>query len=128
MKKMITLTLFLCIVCASSAQVKNDFIQKNSTGKSLVVLNIDSVNSNEIENIKNNLDHFYWQNKKSHIFIGVGLAFYGLAMLSAVNNLENVKTFSIISASSGLLGTVIYLDSYKWLKRDRKKKLKNKII
>ena len=95
----------------------NPYLIKNSVYRIEGSYYEQNYNKNDIDYkigwIQYNLGRYYKQKRTSQIF-------YGLSFISGIayfTNIENNLVFSYISGGLGLVGFVIDIDSYKWIKR-----------
>jgi hypothetical protein len=123
MKKVLFLLFVLISITAKGQQASNTQLGSDADAKSIIVQKMDSSCCNETTNIKNHLTDFYRANRKSQLFM------YGGALLSVAGALMNGETdkvnpIPIFGGICSLIGGVIYLDSFKFLNMNKKKKSK----
>jgi hypothetical protein len=123
MKKVLFLLFVLISITAKGQQTLNTQLGSDADAKSIVVQKIDSSCCNETTNIKNHLTDFYRANRNSQLFI------YGGALITIVGGLitqkENqINPIPIFGGICTLVGGVIYLDSFRFLNMNKKKRVK----
>ena len=67
--------------------------------------------SDELTYIRNNLNNCHKEYRTGLIFIGVGIG------VGTIGALTHTSVISIIGGVSGLVGTIIMIDSHKWIGR-----------
>lgn len=121
--KKIGLLIFLFVSLVSQSQTKNE----TSTGKSIVVQNIDTMQCNETKNIENRLTSFYKANRNSQFMIIAGsvISIAGAFLYQPGQN--QINPFPIVGGVCGLVGGVIYFDSFKYLNMNKKPRIKKTV-
>ena len=126
MRQFIILVLLLLTANAFS-QTNVDSIIPTISTTHVVVLKVDTAQIARIDNIEKNLSAFYTYNRRSHslLFISLGVSITGLLLSNGTGD----KASSILPIAGGiigLIGTVIYLDSYKFLNfKPKRKEIRN---
>ena len=117
MRKLLLLAIVSLFMCSGlMAQEVNE--------KSVVIQNIDSMQLNRITHIENSLSSFHHANRKSQFFIFTGAALATLGTILYDPRQGQVNFLPVIGGAFSLIGGVIYLDSYKYLNFNKKKKQK----
>ncbi len=122
MKKFILLAA-LCISLVANAQV--DY----SSTKSMVVIESDSVQNLQMADFGNRIQQFYTKNRVSQALILAG-SIVGIAGSFLYTPTDgSINPFPAVGGAIGLVGGVVYLDSFKYLnlKNTKKRKLKKAI-
>jgi len=108
--------LFLSAYAFSQTSADSIFTPTSTT--SVVVQKVDTAQIARIENIEKNLSAFYTYNRRYHslLFISLGVSVAGILLSSGNTNNEKASVvLPIVGSVIGLIGTVIYFDSYKFL-------------
>lgn len=122
MKKFFLL-LFFAFTLSLNAQV--DY----SSTKSMVVIESDSVQNLQMADFGNRIQQFYTKNRMSQAIILAG-SIVGIAGSFLYTPTDgSVNPFPAIGGVMGLVGGVVYLDSFKYLnlKNTKKRKIKKAI-
>ncbi len=122
MKKFFLL-LFFAFTLSLNAQV--DY----SSTKSMVVIESDSVQNLQMADFGNRIQQFYTKNRMSQAIILAG-SIVGIAGSFLYTPTDgSVNPFPAVGGVMGLVGGVVYLDSFKYLnlKNTKKRKLKKSI-
>ena len=123
MKQLLVL-LFLFVCGAIYSQSKGDSILITPSIKSVIIQKVDSSQITRINNIEERLAAFYTQNRRSHTFIFVGLGVSTLGVLLSQGESDGpAMVLPFAGTVMSLIGTVIYLDSYKFLNFKPKRKV-----
>jgi drug/metabolite transporter (DMT)-like permease len=123
MKHLIILAvLFMSATAFSQTTTDSIFTQKPT--KSIVIQKVDTVQIARINDIETRLSAFYTYNRRSHslLFLSVGMSLAGIIMASNSNSNSNTAIIPLAGSIVGLVGTIIYLDSYKFLNFKPKRK------
>ena len=127
MKKLMLLSILLFSLLSYSQQrMPSNFI--NPTGKSLVMVDIDTIHSHEIINIKDRLTAFSSANGNSQFLLltGAVITVAGI-FLYKPEKVTDINPFPIIGGGFGLIGAILYIDSFRFLNMNKKfKKAKPK--
>ena len=123
MKHLIVLVV-LFISTTAFSQTTADSIFIPTPTASIVVQKVDTVQIARIDNIEKKLSAFYTYNRRSHNLLFFSLGMSVISVLVANGNNDNTAAGIITLAGGvvGLVGTVIYLDSYKFLSFKPKRK------
>lgn len=121
------LIITLLIVSASGfSQTQKDSIIYIPSVKSVIIQKVDSSQIERINEVEERLSAFYTYNRRSHSLIYAGMA---LSVIGAIVSSDDSGSGAIILPLAGgvvsLIGTVIYLDSYKFLNFKPKRKVMN---
>jgi hypothetical protein len=122
MKHLIILVVIFISTSAFSQSPENSTIQPMAVD-SITISKLDFDQIERINNIEQNIDAFYTNSRISHkcYFLSFGLTIAG----AIISNIEDPKVGGVLIAAgglSGIIGTVIYFDSYKFLNFKREKK------
>jgi hypothetical protein len=94
--------------------------------KSVVIQKVDSSQIQRINEVEERLSAFYAYNRRSHTLIYAGMALSIVGMLATNGNDESpALILPLAGGVLSLVGTVIYLDSYKFLNFKPKRKVMN---
>lgn len=123
MKQLLVL-LFITVYSTTFSQTKGDSILITPSVESVIIQKVDSSQIARINNIEERLSAFYTQNRRSHAFIFLGLGISTLGVLLSQGEAE-VPALALPFAGTvmSLIGTVIYLDSFKHLNFKPKRKV-----
>ena len=94
----------------------------NSDDRSFVVQTVDTVKSTEVTRINNSITAFYKANRNSQIMILGGAAVAVIGTLLFQKDGNKINPFIILGGASEFVGFVVYLDSFKYLNLNKKKK------
>ena len=124
--KKIMMFFFISLSFTTYGQQLKPVVQNNTTGKSIVVVDIDTVQYQELTNIKERLTSFHDSNRNSQFLLITGtiITLAGV-FLYKPDKTTDINPFPIIGGGLGLIGGFIYLDSFKSLNM-RKKFVKKK--
>lgn len=116
MKQFIFLVLLLVSATAFSQQ-SSDSVFSQKPSESIVIMKVDTFQIERINNIEENLRGFYTHNRVYHALMGVsvGLSLAGLFIATGQGNYSQAGTLQLAGMVIGMVGTVIYIDSYKFL-------------
>jgi hypothetical protein len=117
----------ILIICTNAfSQSKTDSIIYMPSVKSIVIQKVDSSQIERINEVEERLSAFYTYNRRSHSLIYAGMA---LSVIGAIVSSNDSGSGAIVLPLAGgvvsLIGTVIYLDSYKFLNFKPKRKVMN---
>lgn len=105
------------------SQTTTDSVINPSQIKSLVIQKVDTAQILRIDNIEKSLSAFYTYNRRSQnlLILSMGMSIVSVLL---VNDNDNTipGIISLTGGVVGIIGTVIYLDSYKFLKFKPKRK------
>jgi hypothetical protein len=112
---LILVVLFLSATTFS--QTTADTTKKQTPATSFVVQKVDSIQTARIEDIEKRLSAFYTYNRRSHtiLYLSLGISTAGVLIASGNSYSKVAPIMLYIGSFVGLVGTVIYLDSYKFL-------------
>lgn len=118
--KQIILFLFLCLSLAGYSQQQKD----STVVQSIVVQKVDQVTIERVNNIENKLNSFHNEMRTSQFFTILGSALIVAGAFNSDSNESNV-VLPLAGVCSSLIGTIIYLDSYKHLNMKYKSRKTN---
>ena len=123
MKHLIIL-ISLFITTAIYSQSAEDSIKSNLPAESIMIMKVDSVQIERINNIEKNLSAFYTYNRRYHslVYLSVGMSLAGILIANGQSDNRIAGVTMIAGGVVSLIGTVIYLDSYKFLNFKPKRK------
>ena len=124
--KQFSILVFLLLSMHVFSQTSVDSVLTVPTIKSVVIQKIDSAQIMRIDNIEQRLAGFYTQTRRAQalMYIGAGLAIIG-SILDNGESSTGAMVLPLTGAVVSIFGTVIYLDSYKFLKfKPKRKQLK----
>ena len=123
MKQFIVI-LLLCISTNSFSQSNGDSIIITPSIKSIIIQKVDSSQIARINDIEERLSAFYTYNRRSHslIYAGIGVSLLGVFLSYGETNPSSAIALPLVGTALSLVGTVIYLDSYKFLNFKPKRK------
>jgi len=113
----------LFISATAFSQTAADSIINPTPVTSVVIQKIDTAQIVRIDNIEKSLSAFYTYNRRSHtlLFLGMGMSVAGILLANGQNNTAS-GVITLAGGVVGLIGTVIYLDSFKFLNFKPKRK------
>lgn len=115
---------FLIICTNSFSQSKTDSVIYMPSVKSIIIQKVDSSQIQRINDVEERLSAFYTYNRRSHALIYTGMALSVLGALAASNDSgSGAVVLPLAGGVLSLVGTVIYLDSYKFLNFKPKRKV-----
>jgi hypothetical protein len=90
---------------------------------SVVIQKIDTAQILRIDNIEKNLSAYYAYNRRSHtlLFLSMGMSLVGILLSNSQDNTAS-GVITLAGGFVGLVGTVVYLDSFKFLNFKPKRK------
>lgn len=111
------------ISASAFSQTNVDSVFTPTPTASIVVQKVDTVQIARIDDIEKSLTAFYTYNRRSHnlIFLSMGMSLVSV-LLANGDNTTAAGVISIAGGVVGIIGTVIYLDSYKFLNFKPKRK------
>jgi len=82
----------------------------------ITIQKVDTVQIERINNIEKKLSAFYTYNRRSHtlLFTSLGMSIVGIILSKGKSN-GTAAIIPLAGSVVGLVGTAIYLDSYKFL-------------
>lgn len=111
--------LFFVIIISSTAfsQTNVDSISAPKHSQITIIEQVDVVQIARIDNIEKSLTAFYRYNRRSHslLFLSVGLSVVGILVTNTNGYNSKSSILPVAGTVVGLIGTVIYLDSFKFL-------------
>lgn len=118
---LILVVLFISATAFSQTIVDSILTQKPAT--SIIIQKVDTVQIVRINDIEKRLSAFYTYNRRSHsfLFLSLGMSVAGILLASDHSN-SATAIIPLAGSVVGLIGTVIYLDSYKFLNFKPKRK------
>lgn len=113
----------LFISATAFSQTVSDSISIPTPITSVVTQKIDTAQILRIDNIEKNLSAFYTYNRRSHnlLYLSLGMSIAGILLVNGQNNTAS-GVITIAGGVVGIIGTVIYLDSFKFLNFKPKRK------
>ena len=107
------------VIAPTDFEGVTDSVAQSTEIKSVVMQKIDTVQIERIDNIERNLSAFYTYNRRSQnlLFLSAGLSVAGILLAYG----DNITTSNLVTLTGGvvsIIGTVVYLNSYKFLKFD----------
>lgn len=122
MKQFIIISL-LFVSATAFSQATSDTLIVADQIKHITPLKIDNSQIERIDHIEKSLSAFYTYNRRSHTLIIVGSIISAAGILLSYDNPYSVAAVIPIAGSViSLTGTIIYLDSYKFLNFKPKRK------
>ena len=123
MKQFIILVL-LFVSATAFSQKTSDSIFSQTPPESVVIMKVDTVQTERINNIEKRLTAYYTYNRRYHTLLVLSL---GMSVASVIiaNGQSNNTVAGVIQLTGGIVGvvgTVIYFDSYKFLNFKPKRK------
>lgn len=116
MKQFIFLVLLLVSATAFSQQ-SSDSVFSQKPSESIVIMKVDTFQMERINNIEKKLSGFYTYNRVYHALMGLSsvLSLAGLFIATGQGNYNQAGTLQLAGMVIGMVGTVFYIDSYKFL-------------
>jgi len=123
MKQFIILVLLLVSATAFS-QKTSDSIFSQTPSESIVIMKVDTVQTERINNIEKSLTAYYTYNRRYHtlLFLSLGMSVASVIIANGQSNNTAAGVIQLAGGIVGLVGTVIYFDSYKFLNFKPKRK------
>lgn len=121
--KQLFIIAFLVLSASLFSQSANDSIVSALNAKIEVLQQQDFAKTAQIVDIEKRLGSFYSANRRYHslMFVSVGLSV--VSIISAQYSGEVGVALPLVAGVTSLIGTVIYLDSYKFLNFKPKRKI-----
>jgi hypothetical protein len=124
MKKLLLITLlFPCLLSFSQRYGEDEPVGKKNIislqSSKILRTSTDSINF-RLDNVQFCLNRFHSQHKTGMIFIGIGYTTTIVGSLVAIGTTENIDQYRLLMGLGGglsIIGVIITLDSYKWLKQ-----------
>lgn len=116
MKQFVILVLLLVSATAFS-QETSDSISFQKPSESIVIMKIDTVQTERINNIEKSLTAYYTYNRRYHtlLFLSLGMSVASVIIANGQSDYRAAGVIQLAGGIVGLVGTVIYFDSYKFL-------------
>ncbi len=118
------LTLFLLVGAAAFSQSKVDSVVYVPSIKSVVIQKVDSSQIARINDLEERLSAYYTLNRRSQslIYAGMGVSMLGIILSGGELDEGPAIALPLAGTVMSLIGTVIYLDSFKVLNFKPKRK------
>ena len=117
MKNLIILVvLFVSVTAFSQSNV--DSVRTNlSSSKSIVIQKVDSIQIARIDRIEKRLSLYYTYNRRSQalLYMSIGLTAAGLILASGRKTSAASVVMPLAGSFVGIIGTIISIDSFKFL-------------
>lgn len=123
--KQLIIILFLCISSNSFSQSKGDSIFISPSLKSVIIQKVDSSQIYRINELEERLTAYYTYNRRSQslIYGGIAVSIVGILLSKGGTNQGASVIIPLTGTVISLIGTVVYLDSFKFLNLKPKRKV-----